>query len=620
MRIAIFLLLGCASVASAAEPPAKCSVSLEQAYRAAGGARWAKKGALRIEGSIEIPGLVGRFGGLTDLRTGRYSDHVELGPFVQRSGYDGTAQWSEEKQGDVHVQDDELTRTEGIADRYDRTLSYWIAGRMPGSARCAGEREVDGARYVVHTIEPRGGRTFELWIDPTTRMVARRTSRNGPVESVSTYSDYRDVDGVKFAYAIEQKNSNAPTVTKLRFERVGFAAQAPDAELARPVAKLDDYSLPAGKSAVTFEARIVNNHTYVPVRFNGKGPYWVILDTGGSNVITPRLARELGLKTEGEFSVGGAGDATEKAGLAHVDELDVGGAKLRDQAFVVLDFEKLSDIEGIDQAGLVGYEVYRRFVVKHDYEHGKLTLAEPRTYEPAPNAVVVPFTFRQTIPIVDGSIDGVAGQFVIDTGSRGQLWMNLPFAEQHGFRARYTQKVTGTTGWGVGGAVRGELARGGVLKLGTLSFDAPLVDMPLNKGGASSEEHIAGNVGGGLLKRHAVSFDYSRQQMLFEPRMAQEPNDLDRAGLWINRAKDGFEVVDLIEGGPGDRAGLRKGDRIVVADGRTAQKWTLGELRDALRARPAGSAFGVEVERDGARAKRSIELTDLLPPWPAAAP
>lgn len=597
---------------------ADCSVSLAQAFDAAGGAKWKALETMTLDGHIEIPGLTGAFGSVTDLRDGRFADHVELGPFKQRSGYDGAAQWSEEKRGDVHVQDDELTRQEGVADRYDRTMSYWIDGRMKGAAHCVGDRDLDGARYSVHAVEPAGGRPFELWVDPKTKLVARRVSRNGPVESVSAYSDYRDVDGVKVAHAMAQSASNAPTVTTLHIEHVRFGA-APAEAFARPAAALDDYAFPSGADRVEFDVRVINNHVYVPVKFNGKGPYWVILDTGGSNVITPRLARELGLKIEGEFSATGAGDASEKASLTHVDALDVGGVTLNDQNFIVIDFEKLSDVEGVDQAGLVGYEVYRRLVVREDYEHSKLALIEPSKYEPPAGAAVVPFAFRETIPVVDGEIDGVPGQFVVDTGSRSELWMNVPFAQAHGFRDRYAQKVVATTGWGVGGAVRGEVARGGALKVGPVAFDGPIVDVSLNKGGASAEEHIAGNIGGGLLKRHVVTFDYARQRIVFEPRGTQERNDFDRSGLWLNRAKDGFEVIDVVEAGPAARAGIERGDRVVKVGGKAASAWTLGDLRAYLRTQPAGSRVAIEVDRAGRRSNHSLQLTDLLPPWPPAA-
>src|SRR5205809_1048067 len=141
-RLIPFVLLASAALPAAA---ADCSVSLAQAFEAAGGARWAAIREQRIEGAIEIPGLTGKFGSV-------------------------------------------------------------------------GDREEDGAKYSVHAIEPQGGRPFELWIDAKTKLIARRVSRNGPVEQVARYSDYRDVDGVKVMHAIEQKASNAPMVTKLKVE------------------------------------------------------------------------------------------------------------------------------------------------------------------------------------------------------------------------------------------------------------------------------------------------------------------------------------------------------------------------------------------------------------------
>ena len=42
--------------------------------------------------------------------------------------------------------------------------------------------------------------------------------------------------------------------------------------------------------------------------------------------------------------------------------------------------ESLSAAEGVPENGMIGFEVFKRFVVKLDYEHEMLTLAIPSAF------------------------------------------------------------------------------------------------------------------------------------------------------------------------------------------------------------------------------------------------
>jgi S1-C subfamily serine protease len=71
--------------------------------------------------------------------------------------------------------------------------------------------------------------------------------------------------------------------------------------------------------------------------------------------------------------------------------------------------------------------------------------------------------------------------------------------------------------------------------------------------------------------------------------------------LWLRVLEDGVVVSATTPGGAADRAGLRRGDRVVRLAGREVS--TLADLAaavdDGLRALAAGEAVGVDVTRDG---------------------
>jgi membrane-associated protease RseP (regulator of RpoE activity) len=66
----------------------------------------------------------------------------------------------------------------------------------------------------------------------------------------------------------------------------------------------------------------------------------------------------------------------------------------------------------------------------------------------------------------------------------------------------------------------------------------------------------------------------------------------------------GVTIAGLIEGGPAERAGLEKGDRIVRVDGADATSMTMADCVQRLRG-AAGTRVSVGVDRDGQR----IEVT-----------
>ena len=69
-------------------------------------------------------------------------------------------------------------------------------------------------------------------------------------------------------------------------------------------------SFAAGRTSVTVPFDLVDNHIYLDAKLNGR-PYRLLCDTGGSNVITPEVAKALGVRPEGAVQGQGAGERSE---------------------------------------------------------------------------------------------------------------------------------------------------------------------------------------------------------------------------------------------------------------------------------------------------------------------
>lgn len=602
-------LLGClafAAHADAADP----RELLARSKQAAGGAAWDHVKTLHSRGRVETGGLSGSADSWDDVLTGRFLDTFELGPVSGADGFDGKGRWSRDPAGEITVSDSGDAREGTANDAYRRSLSYWFPDRRPASLAYEGERQEEGRVFHVLRIHPEGGRPFDLWIDAATFLVDRTVEKNSREVRTNFFSDYREINGLKFPFRLRSTNGEVKYDMLATLESIEVNPAIDAARFSPPENRLDDFEIAGGKSSMTLPFELINNHIYMDLQLDGHGSLRVALDTGGVNVVTPAAAQRLGLKTEGSMQARGVGEGSEDFALARVKEVRFGDARIRNQVFYVLPLQAMDKVEGFEFAGIVGFEVFKRFVVRIDYAKSLLTFTRPEAFEPPAGATVVSFTFDERTPQVEGKIDGIPGKFTMDTGSRVSLTVNRPFAEKNGLLER--KGFDAIAGWGVGGGSRGRVTRGRLLELGSLQIPEPVMDISLQQKGSFSDPYLAGNVGGGVLKRFTVTFDYSRQRIYFEPNESSRTRDVyDRAGLWMNREGDGYKVEDVVAGGPAAEAGLRIGDTILAVDGRSAAEMPIAEARQRLKADP-GTRVRLTVRSGQETREITVTLRDLV--------
>jgi hypothetical protein len=226
----------------------------------------------------------------------------------------------------------------------------------------------------------------------------------------------------------------------------------------------------------------------------------------------------------------------------------------------------------------------------------------------------LPFKFYDHLPQVTGAIDGLPAVFDIDTGSRAEIDITAPTVARHGLRNKYTKGVSAITGWGVGGPGRSYVARLPSLSLRGMEVRDVVAGLSETKGGSFSDANYDGNIGSGLLKRFAVTFDYQHQTMYLQ-RISPPPADagsFDRAGMWINAAQDAYEIKSIAADSPAAQAGLAEGDLITSLNGEPAVAEHLSDARTMLRALPAGTQIAVTYKRGGAEKRTTLELRDLI--------
>ncbi|HEY1709839.1 MAG TPA: aspartyl protease family protein [Rhizomicrobium sp.] len=584
-----------------------------RANRAAtGGDAWNGKATLKVEYAYSGQGLTGTSSSLEDLQRGAFVDSYNIPPTVGASGYDGAKAWEKEPSGTVTDQAGGDVVPLAISEAYQDRNLWWRADHGGAEIASNGQKTDGGNSYDVLTVTPKGGTKLEVWFDPKTHLLYRTVEQNSIQMITTTYSDYAPVEGAMIAktFVVDDSSHNMQTYT---LTRAKFSAALPLGAYQKPAEDLHDFSIAGGAHEATVPFRLLNNHIYAEVSVNGAPPRTFILDTGGHSDLTPELAKAAGVDFRGNQTTGGGGDALATAGLGTAKSLSLGAATMTNQPVNVGTFSK-PGVEGVGEAGMIGYEFFARFITRFDYGNHTVTFIDKKYFDPKDAGTPVPMRLYHQFPEILGSYNGIPGRFGIDTGSRMALLLNKPFAAKNGIRAEVDHGVEAMTGWGVGGPTRSFVFKGGELKLGDVVIDHPLTMISTDKGGAGAVEVFPNNVGGGVLKRFIVTFDYDHSLMYLKP-IATPVADLDtydRSGMWINAVPAGLEVFDVTAGGPADNAGLHKDDVITAIDGKPVANVALPDLRRRLRNDAPGTVVSFTVKRGTESKDVKVTLRDLI--------
>jgi len=574
----------------------------------------APKPTLKIEYAYSGQGMTGKVSSLDDLNTGMWMDNAAIGPATQTQGYDGAHSWAKDPSGAVTQQDGGDQKALGTNEAYRRANLWWQPGYAGATIVSDGEKTDSGSTYDVLTVTPKNGKNFDAWFDAKSHLLSRVVEMQGTQTFTTTLSDYRATDGVQIPQKVHSTNGITQYDQDMTVNSAAFLPAQPPSAYAAPKVVLNDYAIAGNAPETTFPFKLINNHIYANVHVNGKGPFQFIFDTGGVNLLTPPLTKELGLSAEGHMQGNGAGAGHMDVQLVKVASLRLGDATIKDQVFAQIPLNSMSNIEGVAMPGMVGFETFRRFVTRIDYGAHTMTLIKPEAFDPKTAGTPVPIKFDGNTIEAPATYDGVPGTFTIDTGNRTSLNLNTPFVAAHSQFAKYSTAPEAVTGWGIGGPSKSHVIRGHNLVIGDQTIAAPVVQLSTGTKGAEADPSQSGNIGGGTLKRFVVTLDYEHNTMYLKP-VTQPVSDLDsfdRSGMWINRDAEGYTVVDVTKGGPSDTAGLKVGDKITAIDGKPATSVPLYETRARLRNDAPGTVVKFTIKRGSETKSVSVTLKDLI--------
>lgn len=568
--------------------------------------------SLHAVGSMESLGISGRAQEWDDVRGVRFTVDQNAGPLSGASGWDGKVAWSQDYAGLVTIDGGASGRIQAIDQAYLDNLRYLRPDAGGAVVVYAGQRSADGNQYDVLAVTPPNGSELQLWIDPRTHLISRVATTVGTVSITTVYSNYRRIDGLTYPFSSSTQTSTGNS----------FSERASSIELNVDVAErmrvpgrnVHDYSITGGAST-SVPLQIVNNHIYVNVMLDGRGPYTFVLDSGGDYIVTPDVAAALHARSVGGVRLSGVGNATEGAAFTRVDAIAVGGAQIRNQYLLVLPIATGFGVaEGMRIDGMLGYQFLSRFLATVDYAGAKLTLAMPPALPTAlPGAVAIPFLFDGTIPNIPITIDGVAATAQVDTGNRAGLELLSPFLASHSGIAGLAKTAPAVTGFGVGGPAYARLGRVPSLQIGPYGLSNVVTSFSVQAQGALADPFTPANIGGAVWRRFDLTFDYPHSRLLLAKNtLFDQPFSYDRSGLFLIDSGGAYTVLSVLGGSPAAAAKLAKGDVLLSVDGAPAANQSLAALR-ALLSGPVGTVIRLHVRGPrGNERDASLTLADYV--------
>ena len=578
---------------------------LDRVRAASGGTAWDGIRTIRAEGIETAAGLHGPWLVTQDLTHGRFAQFSDFGVFRTADVYDGQTRWKQDRSGGVHALNADFSIRYALTDAWMTTRAYLRPGAQGAEIGTAVDR-VDGAdHYLVLTAIPKGGEPVELWFDAGTKLLARIVRQRPLSVSIERLSEYRSVDGVMLPFRIDTGENSGDDVIAVK--RYSVSSIQEGKAFTRPAAPSDTRISGFRRIPVEIDGAIV-----ITAGVNGQGPFDFILDTGGHNIFSEQAARTLGLTAVGKGRSGGSGAGTILEQDVRVERLSIGDAELRDQHFFVLPLSYATLERGprAPLAGILGLELFERFVVQIDYPHSAVTLAPPGGFDSC-RGTSVRIRFDDDMPLADGSVDRTPGVIAIDTGNSGSTVIQGVWAKNNAMAAALKQGVE-TISFGEGGTSRNWVSRGHTVSLGTAASVSTELRYAEDRAGAFSSRTEAANVGYDVLANFIVTFDYRLDRMCMEPSPGFELPPMNRSGLSLSKGEPGaFTAVLVRDGSPGAAAGVHVGDKIVAIDGRPASELSSKDAFKAVRG-PSGSKLRLTISHDGQTSEVTVVLQEPM--------
>lgn len=429
-----------------------------------------------------------------------------------------------------------------------------------------------------------------------------------------------------------------------------------------PVFAQEGFVFSKGISKVTVPIVLINNLVFIPIKVNGVELNF-LLDTGVEETILFSLEDnpDVNFFNSEKISLRGLGSEEAIEGLKTTNNiLELDGVKATQQlVYVILDQSfNLSSQIGIPVNGIIGYNFFRENLIRIDYAGKRVIVYKDndsnrkKIEKKFDKATII--TIDRLKPYLLGTADidkvKVLVKMLIDTGNSDSVWLFQNLSEQIKVPSKNFQDFLGK---GFSGDIEGKRARIANFSFDKYNFRSPIVAFP----DSSSVKNVkmvkdrAGSVGGEILKRFSVVFDY-KNELLYLKRNSSfnEPFTYNKSGIeikhngiqWVKETvkmetvplggnvtfnsegknvtndfrykfelKPVYEIANIRKNSPAAKSGLQVGDIIIKINRIPVYHYSLQKLNELFKSEDE-KTFYLEIERNNSVLKFSFQLIDDL--------
>ncbi|GAC1585139.1 MAG: hypothetical protein NVS3B7_20210 [Candidatus Elarobacter sp.] len=412
-----------------------------------------------------------------------------LGPLSYERGILRGQHWEQNRNGVTFTYSGVHEQRDVVSER-----AFRDAGN-DRDVRLAGE-SVALSAYVVE-VNPASGRHQWLYVDKRTGYVLRRERIERRRRYITTYDDYKLVEGVPEPSRIRQTDSLGNEREQILISRTLDETPA-----------IRDVEVPSSRRVVEFpEKQAV---VRLPVRFvNGlavarvvvaRTAYDFLLDSGAAGIVVdPSLVEQQNLELYGRRIGATLGTFPESTTI--VPQMSIGGLRMRNVVARVVTVPFRVD-QRTHIVGLLGFDFFADTVVHVNVDRNLAEALPPERFRPPADTTGVAIALDDKTPAVRARAGTATGRVVLDTGANRSVF-ETSFAERGDFAppgSANTQRVRG-----MGGFANAEPTRIPMFELGGIATREVTADVSNADLGTEDVDAI---IGSDLLRTYDLWFDY----------------------------------------------------------------------------------------------------------------
>lgn len=362
-------------------------------------------------------------------------------------------------------------------------------------------------------------------------------------------------------------------------------------------------------SSVTVPFQYVNNLMVIPLRINNSDTLRFILDTGVKTALITGLSGGEVVQLNGtrKIKIRGLGEGEElEALLSYGNRFDILSQVRGDNHDVLVltdDIFFLSTKLGMHVHGIIGYDVFKNFIVEIDYQLQRLTLHRPEKFKRKP-ANLIPMAIDDGKPYVQAEVEIEEGKklpmrLLIDTGASYALALETLSDPRLTLPAR---TIDAYLGRGLSGDIWGKQGRIKSFSIGKYKFKNLVAAFPdsLATIQITGMAKRNGQIGAEVLKRFKLIIDYPNGRLFLRPSEAyKKPFYHSLSGVEIISPMPGvpvYQVGEISRLSPAEAAGLQRGDELLDINGRKTFLLSLNQIIDMMQSKP-GKKITMHIRR-----------------------